>query len=85
VGNRHLDFANESEYTRYCVSLFSQGLSGMAEGAFELKPSAEAKEEDFEISEAAATSILRPIQDGPDYCEEHGRSAAIGSGGPAPG
>jgi hypothetical protein len=66
------------------TSLFSQGLSGMVECAFELKPSAEVKEEDVEISEADAISRLRPIQDGLDDWEEHGSSTVRGLGGPAP-
>jgi hypothetical protein len=42
--DQRLDFANESEYTRYCMTLFSHGLSGMADqGIFELRPSAEAE------------------------------------------
>jgi hypothetical protein len=84
--DQHPDFPNESEYTRYCMTLFAQGLSGIAaQGAFELRPSAEAKEEDVLTSEHAAVSRLRPIQDGLDYWGEYWRSAVTGSGGPAPG
>jgi hypothetical protein len=51
---------------------------------FELRPSAEAKEEDVLTAEQAAVSRLRPIQDGLDYWEEYGRCAAAVLGGPAP-
>jgi hypothetical protein len=56
-----------------------------AQGAFELRPSAEAEEEDVLVAEHAAISRLRPIQDGFDYWEEHWSSAATGLGGLAPG
>jgi hypothetical protein len=28
--SEHPDYGNESEYARYCMTLFSRGLSGMA-------------------------------------------------------
>jgi hypothetical protein len=40
---------------------------------------------DVEISEHAAVSRLRPIQDGFDYWEEHVSSVRTELGGPAPG
>jgi hypothetical protein len=84
--DQHPDVANESGYTRYCMTLFSEGLSGMvAQGTFELRPSAEAKEENVTIAEHAAVSRLCPIEDGLDYWGEPLRSAATGLGGPAPG
>jgi hypothetical protein len=44
--------------------LFSQALSGMTQqAAFEPKPAAEAKRADIEISDEAAISRLRPVQD----------------------
>jgi hypothetical protein len=83
--NQHPGFHQKSRYAQYCMNLFSQGLSGMdAQGTFELRPSAEAKEEDVLIPERAAVSRLRPIQDGLDYWEEHGRCAVTESGGSAP-
>jgi hypothetical protein len=41
--------------------------------------------QDVLIPEHATVSRLRPIQDGLDYWEEHGRCAATGLGGPTPG
>jgi hypothetical protein len=56
---------------------------------FEPKPVAEATKADTEISEDAAISRIRPIQDGLDYWQILGgvgrRSGFTGSGGPAPG
>jgi hypothetical protein len=79
------DFASESEYAQYCMTLFSRGLSGMAsQGTFELRASAESKDEDVPVAERAASSRLRPIQDGLDYWEEHGRCAGTVLGGHAP-
>jgi hypothetical protein len=66
------------------MTLFSRRLSGIA-GTFELRPSAEAKEEDVLVAEHAAISRLRQIQDGLDYWEEHWSSVVTGSGGPPPG
>jgi hypothetical protein len=84
--DQHPDFKNDPEYTQYCMTLFSRGLSGMAaQGTFELRPSTEAKEEDVLVPEHAAVSRLCPIQDGLDYWEERRSSAGTGSGGPAPG
>jgi hypothetical protein len=45
--------------------------------AFERGPVADALEKDVLVSEHAAVSRLRPIQDGLDDWEEHGRCAAI--------
>jgi hypothetical protein len=84
--DRHPDFERESEYPRYCMTLFSRGLSGLvAQGIFELRPSAEAKEEDIMVAEHAATSRSRLIQDGLDYWEEHRSSGDTGVGVPGPG
>jgi hypothetical protein len=55
-----------------------------AQGLFELRPSAEAKEEDMVIAEGAAVSRLRRIKDGPGCWEEHRSSAGTGSGGLVP-
>jgi hypothetical protein len=57
----------------------------MALEDFESRPSADGKQEDVEISEHAAISRLRPIQDGLDYWQEHRSSAAADSSDPAPG
>jgi hypothetical protein len=57
----------------------------VTQGKSELRPSAEAKEEDVLVAEHAAISRLRPIQDGLDYWEEDRSSAATASGVPAPG
>jgi hypothetical protein len=66
--DQHPDFASESEFTQYCMTLFSRGLSGIAsQGTFELRPSSEAKDEDVLVAEHAAITRLRPIQDGLDY------------------
>jgi hypothetical protein len=46
-------------------------------------PAAEAKQPDNEISDDAAISRLRLIQDGLDYSQEHRTSASTDSGGPA--
>jgi hypothetical protein len=83
--DQHPDFKSEVKHTQYCMMFFSQGLSAMAaQGTFELRSSAEAKEDDVETVEHAAVSRLRPIQNGLDYCEEHGRSDVTVLGGPAP-
>jgi hypothetical protein len=42
------------------------------------------KQDDIEISDDAAISRLRPIQDGLDYWQEHRSSAATGLDGPVP-
>jgi hypothetical protein len=63
------------------MMIFSHALSGMSqEAAFEPRPAAEAKQADIEISDDAAISRLRPIQDGLDYCHEHRSSANTDSG-----
>jgi hypothetical protein len=50
------------------MALFSQALSGIAyQDTFEPRPAAEAKQADIEISSDVAISLLRPVQDGPDY------------------
>jgi hypothetical protein len=49
------------------------------------KPAAESLQTEIEISEDAAISRLRPIQDGLDDWQEHRSSANTGSGGSAPG
>jgi hypothetical protein len=68
------------------MMLFSHALSAMpAEDAFEPRPVADAKKSDVEISEDAAISRSRPIQDDLDYWQEHKSSAATGLGGAAPG
>jgi hypothetical protein len=75
--NQHPDFAAESEYTRHCIMLFSQGISWMAShGTFELRPSAEASEKAGLVAEHAAISRLHPIQDVTECWEEHWRCAA---------
>jgi hypothetical protein len=56
-----------------------------AQGKFELRASAEAKEEDVLIAEHAAVSRLRPIQERLDYWEEHRSSVHTGLSGSAPG
>jgi hypothetical protein len=77
--DRHPGLAHESEYTRQCMTFFSQGISAMAsQGTFELRPSAEAPEKAVPVAEHAAISQLRPIQDGPDCWEERRRCAATG-------
>jgi hypothetical protein len=83
--NQYPDFAAESEYTRRSMMLFSRGMSWMAHGTFELRPSAEAPDKAVLVAEHAAVSRLRPIQDGPDCWEEHWRCAATGLGGQALG
>jgi hypothetical protein len=84
--DRHPDFKSDSEYAQDCTTLFSRGLCGMAaQGTFELRPSAEAKERDARVAAHPAVSRLLPIQDGLDYWEEHRSSAGTGLGGPAPG
>jgi hypothetical protein len=66
--------------------LFSQALSAMAyQDSFEPKPMAEANQKDIEVTENAAISRLRPIQDGFAYWEEHRSSASTVSGDLAPG
>jgi hypothetical protein len=58
------------------MTIFSRVLPRMvAQCTFELRPSAEWKEEDVLVAEHAAVSRLRPIQGSLDYWEEHGRSA----------
>jgi hypothetical protein len=56
---------------------------------FQPQPWAEAAQSDIAISDEAAVSRLRPIQDGLDYwqvlIEEHRSSADTGSRGSAPG
>jgi hypothetical protein len=52
----------------YFMYMFSHAISSMPHpDTFEPKPAAEAKQADIAISEDAAISRLRPIQDGPDY------------------
>jgi hypothetical protein len=55
-----------------------------AQGTFELRASAEAKEQDVTIGEHATVTRLRPVQDGLGYWGEHWSSAATGLDGPAP-
>jgi hypothetical protein len=47
-------------------------------GTFELRPCAEAKDEEVLVAEHAEISRLRPIQDGLDCWEEHGGCAGTG-------
>jgi hypothetical protein len=63
----------------------NEDLRGSAQGTFEWRPSAEAKDGDVLVAEHAAVSQLRPIQDGPDNLGEHWGSATTASGGRAPG
>jgi hypothetical protein len=75
--DQHPDFASESQYSQYHIKLFSQAVSAMVDLAdFEPKPTAEAEQIDMKISEDAAISRLRPIQDGLDYWHEHRSSSA---------
>jgi hypothetical protein len=63
------------------MALFSYAISAIAhDEGFAPQPVAEAKQADLEVSEDAALSRLRPIQDGPDLWQEHRSSAATVSG-----
>jgi hypothetical protein len=54
------------------MALFSPSLSAMPQlDFFEPRPTAELKQAYLEISEDAAVSRLRPIQDILDYWQEH--------------
>jgi hypothetical protein len=61
----------------------SEALSKMDLGAFEPRGCAEAYDKAVQVSEAAAISQLRPIQDGLDFWGVHG-GAVTGSGAPRP-
>jgi lipopolysaccharide biosynthesis protein len=61
--DQYPDFASESQYTQYHMKVFYQVISVMDHPA-------EAKKTDIEISEHAAISRLRPIQDGLYYWQQ---------------
>jgi hypothetical protein len=66
--DQHPDFSNHSDYCQHMMAQFSQAISGVPRlDEFQLKPLAEADEAGTRISEEAAISRLRPIQDGLDY------------------
>jgi hypothetical protein len=84
--DQHPDFKSESKYTQQNMRLVSEALSSMLfDDTFEPRPAAEVKQVDIEISDEAAISRLRPIQDGLDYWQEHRSSPDTVSGGSAPG
>jgi hypothetical protein len=64
------------------MNRFSKALSTMNLSAFMPRVSAEADDKAFQVSEEAAISRLRPIQDGHDFWGVHG-GAVTGSGAPA--
>jgi hypothetical protein len=66
------------------MNRFSEALSTMDLSAFEPLVSAEASDMAVQISEEAAISRLRPIQDGLDFWGLHG-GAVTGSDAPAAG
>jgi hypothetical protein len=80
----HPDFASESTFCQEQMNRFSEALSMMDLSAFEPHVSAEADDKAVQVSEEAAISRLRPIQDGLDFCGLHG-GAVTGSGAPSPG
>jgi hypothetical protein len=88
--DQHPDFSNQSDYCQRHMSLFSQAISSMPRlDNLEPKPVAEATQADVDISDDAAISRLRPIQDGLDFWQilvGIGRCGHdTGSGGLAPG
>jgi hypothetical protein len=66
------------------MNSFYEALSTMKLSAFEPLVSAEAPDKAVLVSEEAAISRLRLIQDGQDFWGLHG-GAVTGSGAPAPG
>jgi hypothetical protein len=74
--DQHPDFVSDSRYTQLHMKAFSEALSSMSLDGFQQRPTAEASRKDIEVSEDAAISHLRQIQDGQDYWTEHRSSAA---------
>jgi hypothetical protein len=63
----HPDFSRESTFCQAQMNSFSEALSTMDLRAFEPLVSAEADEKAVQVSEEAAISRLRTIQDGQDF------------------
>jgi hypothetical protein len=78
------DFSRESAFCQEQTNSFSEALSAMNLAGFTPLVAAEASEKAIQVSEEAAISRLRPIQDGQNFWGVHG-GAVTGSSAPAPG
>jgi hypothetical protein len=65
--SQHPDFVSESSYCQEQMNRFSTALSTMDLCKFQPLVAAEAKDSDVKTAQEAATSRLRPIQDGLDF------------------